>query len=154
MARKIEKKICTCCGKELQLKEFYKSSSELYTDGKLPICKECFNERFSKLLNLYDGKINDAWKHLCYNLDKADITQQIIELDNFNTEGNTIACALVDERFLNFHYALQDGGLIYNPKALATNHFWNSWSINTASLFKNAVLFKFEEKPAAGGGGA
>ena len=69
MARKIEKKICTCCGKELQLKEFYKSSSELYTDGKLPICKECFNERFSKLLNLYDGKINDAWKHLCYNLD-------------------------------------------------------------------------------------
>ena len=86
-----------------------------------------------------------------YNLDKADITQQIIELDNFNTEGNTIACALVDERFLNFHYALQDGGLIYNPKALATNHFWNSWSINTASLFKNAVLFKFEEKPVSPG---
>lgn len=81
-----------------------------------------------------------------YNLDKADITQQIIELDNFNEEG-AIAGALVDERFLNFHYALQDGGLIYNPKALATNHFWNSWSINTASLFKNAVMFKFAEKP-------
>lgn len=80
-----------------------------------------------------------------YNLDKADITQQIIELDNFNDA--TIGAVLVDERFLNFHYALQDGGLIYNPKALATNHFWNSWSINTASLFKNAVMFKFEEKP-------
>ena len=34
MARKIEKKICTCCGKELQLKEFYKSASTMY-DGKL-----------------------------------------------------------------------------------------------------------------------
>lgn len=81
-----------------------------------------------------------------YNLSKAEITQMMIELDNFN-DKTTIACALVDERFLNFHYALQDGGLIYNPKALATNHFWNSWSINTASLFKNAVLFKFEDKP-------
>ena len=81
-----------------------------------------------------------------YNLNKADITQLIIELDDFN-ENETMACALVDERFLNFHYALQDGGLIYNPKALATNHFWNSWSINTASLFKNAVMFKFEAKP-------
>lgn len=82
-----------------------------------------------------------------YNLDKADISQMIIELDNFNSEDSAIACALVDEDFLRFHYALQDGGMIYNPKALATNHFWNSWSINTVSLFKNAVLFKFEEEP-------
>ena len=51
----------------------------------------------------------------------------------------------------NVPYELKDGGLIYNPKALATNHFWNSWSINTASLFKNAVLFKFEEKPVSPG---
>lgn len=79
-----------------------------------------------------------------YNLDKADITQQIIEVDDFGDEEGKIAAVLMDEDFLQFHYALQDGGLIYNPKALATNHFWNSWSINTASLFRNAVMFKFE----------
>ena len=57
MARKIEKKICTCCGKELQLKEFYKSASAMY-DGKLPICKNCLADRFNQLLANYEGKIN------------------------------------------------------------------------------------------------
>ena len=82
-----------------------------------------------------------------FNLDKADITQSIIEVDDFNSASD-IAAVLIDERFLNFHYALEDGGLIYNPKALATNHFWNSWSINTASLFQNAVCFKFAAAPS------
>ncbi len=80
-----------------------------------------------------------------YNLSKADITQQMIEIDTFGDDDKVVAC-LIDEDFLQFHYALQDGGLIYNPKALATNHFWNSWSINTASLFRNAVQFRFEVK--------
>lgn len=78
-----------------------------------------------------------------YNLDKVDFKQQIIEIDGF--EDDEIGAVLIDEKFLNFHYALQDGGLIYNPKALATNHFWNSWSINTVSLFQNAVMFKFHD---------
>ena len=52
MARKIEKNICTCCGKELQLKEFYKSASTMY-DGKLPICKNCLADRFNQLLANY-----------------------------------------------------------------------------------------------------
>lgn len=78
-----------------------------------------------------------------YNLDKVDFKQQIIEIDGF--ADDEIGAVLIDEKFLNFHYALQDGGLIYNPKALATNHFWNSWSINTVSLFQNAVMFKFHD---------
>lgn len=81
-----------------------------------------------------------------YNLDKADITQSIIEVDDFNADS-TLAAALVDEKFLNIYPALEDGGLIYNPQALATNHFWNSWSVNTASLFQNAVAFRFEAEP-------
>lgn len=78
-----------------------------------------------------------------YNLDKVDFKTQIIEIDGFAEDD--IVAVLMDEKFLNFHYALQDGGLIYNPKALATNHFWNSWSINTVSLFQNAVMFRFHD---------
>lgn len=78
-----------------------------------------------------------------YNLSKADITQSIIEVDRFNDA--TIGAVLVDEEFLRFHYALEDGGLIYNPQGLYTNHFWNSWAVCTARLFKNAVMFKFED---------
>ena len=77
-----------------------------------------------------------------YNLSKADITQSIIEVDRFNDP--TIGAVLVDEDFLRFHYALEDGGLIYNPQGLYTNHFWNSWAVCTARLYKNAVMFKFE----------
>ena len=83
MARKIEKKICTCCGKELQLKEFYKSASTMY-DGKLPICKNCLADRFNQLLANYEGKINQAGKHICYNLDL------------FYDEGLYLECASKD----------------------------------------------------------
>ena len=69
MARKIEKKICTCCGKELQLKEFYKSASTMY-DGKLPICKNCLTDRYNTLLTTYEGSSIDAFKHLMMNLDE------------------------------------------------------------------------------------
>ena len=69
MARKIEKKICTCCGKELQLKEFYKSASAMY-DGKLPICKNCLADRYNTLLTTYEGSSIDAFKHLMMNLDE------------------------------------------------------------------------------------
>ena len=69
MARKIEKKICTCCGKELQLKEFYKSASTMY-DGKLPICKNCLADRYNTLLTTYEGSSIDAFKHLMMNLDE------------------------------------------------------------------------------------
>lgn len=78
-----------------------------------------------------------------YNLSKADITQSIIEVDDFNGDS-TMAAALIDERFINIYPALQDGGLIYNPQGLYTNHFWNTWSVNTVSLFQNAICFKFE----------
>lgn len=70
MARKAEKIICNCCSKELRVSEFYKSNSKLnLVTGKLPICKSCLQDRYNELLTIYEGNSNDAWRHICFNLD-------------------------------------------------------------------------------------
>lgn len=68
---KVEKKLCIGkCGKEKRLGEFYKSNSELNSDGKLPWCKDCVQDRYNTLLTIYDGKSISAFKHLLMNLDE------------------------------------------------------------------------------------
>lgn len=67
---KIEKKRCSKCGDEKRLVDFYKSNSELNTDGKLGICKQCVQDRYEKLLTIYEGKSMSAFKHLLFNLDE------------------------------------------------------------------------------------
>ena len=67
---KVEKKICTKCGDEKRLGDFYKSNSELNSDGKLQICKDCVANRYDKLLTIYEGKSMSAFKHLLTNLDE------------------------------------------------------------------------------------
>lgn len=77
-----------------------------------------------------------------YNLSKADISQMIIEVEGFiGNEG--LVAVLVDERGFRLNQALADGGLIYNPQGLYTNHFYNNWNIISWALFRNAVAFKF-----------
>ena len=45
-----------------------------------------------------------------------------------------------------YHKALQDGGMIYNPKGVPyTNHFLNSWGVFSFSLFANSALFVFAD---------
>lgn len=46
MPNKDGKCICCSCGEPLALTKFYKSNSVFYTDGHLPICKECFSSKF------------------------------------------------------------------------------------------------------------
>ena len=42
MAKKVPMKVCTCCGEEKALSEYYKSQSPMFkADGKAPICKDC-----------------------------------------------------------------------------------------------------------------
>lgn len=68
---KVEKKLCIGkCGKEKRLGEFYKSNSELNSDGKLPWCKDCVQDRYNTLLTIYDGKSISSFKHLLMNLDE------------------------------------------------------------------------------------
>ncbi|WP_312286773.1 hypothetical protein [Terrisporobacter sp.] len=67
---KVEKKICLKCKSEKRLGEFYKSNSELNSDGKLPWCKDCIQDRYNTLLTICDGKSISAFKHLLMNLDE------------------------------------------------------------------------------------
>lgn len=73
MAKKtIEKIKCTCCGKEkYATRDFYKSASELNSDTeRLNICKECVQNRYEKLLTVYNGNSTNAFRHLLMNLDE------------------------------------------------------------------------------------
>lgn len=67
---KVEKKVCLKCTSEKRLGEFYKSNSELNSDGKLPWCKDCVQDRYNTLLTIYNGKSLDSFKHLLMNLDE------------------------------------------------------------------------------------
>lgn len=98
---KVEKKVCLKCGESKRLGDFYKSNSELNSDGKLPICKECVAERYETLLSIYEGKMNDAWRHLCYNLDifyDEGLYLQCSSKDNFIGEYMRIYGATKDRR--------------------------------------------------------
>lgn len=70
MAKKVEKlKVCTRCGKELPLSEYYKSQSELYkVDNKLPCCKQCVIEIYEENLQYYKNEEKALYKTL-FNLD-------------------------------------------------------------------------------------
>ena len=68
----VDKVKCTCCSKDKYgTRDFYKSASELnaYT-GRLNICKECVQERYERLLTVYEGNSIDAFRHLLTNLDE------------------------------------------------------------------------------------
>ena len=67
---KVEKKVCLKCTSEKRLGEFYKSNSELNSDGKLPWCKDCVQDRYNTLLTIYNGRSLDSFKHLLFNLDE------------------------------------------------------------------------------------
>lgn len=83
---KVSKKTCSCCEKELRQQDFYRSNSKLYSDGKLPICKSCFNSRFEELLTTYNGDINAAFRHLLMNFDiyyQEELYLQCSSKENF-----------------------------------------------------------------------
>lgn len=62
------KKVCTCCGTEKNLTDFYYSSSPMYSlDERIPVCKECCK---TSVLTEY-GRIDfDKFKDLLRNIDK------------------------------------------------------------------------------------
>ena len=49
---------------------------------------------------------------------------------------------IVDTRGFDNHVALQDNGMIYNPKGKYTNHFMNLWKIISFKRFYNAIAKK------------
>lgn len=91
-----------------------------------------------------------------YNLSKVDLLKNIVEVDGFQVTkdvggtptivGEDLDFIIVDTKGFDMHTALQDGGLIYNPKGKYTNHFYNLWKIMSFKYFYNARAFKLTEK--------
>ena len=46
---------CCLCGEPLAKSKYYKSYSEFYKEGHLPICKECFGIEFGKYAVKYNS---------------------------------------------------------------------------------------------------
>ena len=89
-----------------------------------------------------------------FNLNKVDLISRIMEVDSFQVEyedpdthettvvGEDLAYMIIDTRGFDNHVALQDNGMIYNPKGKYTNHFMNLWKIISFKRFYNAIAKK------------
>lgn len=84
-----------------------------------------------------------------YNLDKVDLIKKIMVVESFQVKdedgevhGEDLGFIVLDTRAFDNHVALEDGGMIYNPKGKYTNHFQNLWKIISFKYFYNARAFK------------
>lgn len=100
-----------------------------------------------KLLNM----INLDYLTGVFNLSKVDLLSNIIAVDSFKVEnesgvlvGEDLDFVILDEKGFDNHVALQDSGMIYNPKGKYTNHFVNLWKIISYKYYHNARAFKFK----------
>lgn len=66
------KLVCTACGKEKVMSSaFYVSYSMMYkyNEGRMPVCKDCFYNRYKELLVEYKGDEIKALYHICMQFD-------------------------------------------------------------------------------------
>ena len=100
-----------------------------------------------------------------FNLSKVDLVKNIITVDGFQVQkpgddtanpatdptlvGEDIDFMILDTDGFDNHVALQDGGMIYNPRGKYTNHFYNLWKIVSFKTFHNARAFKLVEPSAS-----
>lgn len=97
------------------------------------------------------NKINLDYLSGVYNLSKVELIDNIIQVDTFQVKddngtlkGDDIDFVILDVNGFDNHVALQDGGLIYNPRGKYTNHFLNLWKIISFKYYMNARAFKLE----------
>lgn len=68
--KEADKLKCFTCDEEKEIsRHFYSSSSVLYPNEKIPICKSCLLERYKVLRGLYKGDELLALEHFCLNFD-------------------------------------------------------------------------------------
>lgn len=84
-----------------------------------------------------------------FNLSKVELVKNIIPVKSFQIKGDDeilkgedLDFIILDTKGFDNHVALQDGGMIYNPKGKYTNHFTNLWKIISYKYFYNARAFK------------
>lgn len=95
------------------------------------------------------NRINLDYLTGVFNLSKVDLINNIIPVKSFQVKGGDEALKgedldfiILDTKGFDCHVALQDGGMIYNPKGKYTNHFTNLWKIISYKYFYNARAFK------------
>lgn len=68
MPKSVEKYVCCSCGEQKNSTHFYKSNSEFYSEGFLPICKECFSRKFGQYAAEYHSN-KKAMQRMCMAFD-------------------------------------------------------------------------------------
>lgn len=68
MPKNETKYICCSCGKKKDVKNFYKSYSDFYYNGLLPICKDCFSHKFMSYATTYKSN-KMAMQRMCMAFD-------------------------------------------------------------------------------------
>lgn len=76
-----------------------------------------------------------------FNLDKADIQQRIVIVDEFPIPNNDCVALLTTEDFFMCKDTEYETTSIYNPKTLSTNYFLHHWGIYSVSPFVPAIMF-------------
>ena len=99
-----------------------------------------------------------------FNLEKVELVNNIIGVRSFkvvkpgttnpatNAEavGEDLDFVVLDKRGFDIHPALEDSGMIYNPRGKYTNHFTNDWKIIAYKYYFNARAFKLQTEASAG----
>lgn len=92
-----------------------------------------------------------------FNLEKVELVKNIIGVRDFRVVkpgsseeeatavGEDLAFVVLDQRGFDIHPALEDSGMIYNPRGKYTNHFTNDWKIIAYKYYFNARAFKLKE---------
>ena len=75
-----------------------------------------------------------------FNLDKADIKQRIVIIDEFPMPN--VVALLTTKDFFMCKDTLYENDSQYNPKGLYTNYFLHHWGVYSVSPFVPAILFK------------
>ena len=68
MPKTVDKCLCCSCGESLAMSKFYNTVSSFYTNGILPICKECFNRKFTEYAKVYQSN-KKAIQRMCMAFD-------------------------------------------------------------------------------------
>lgn len=151
--------------------EVYKTVTQKIVDTVTDFAIPCASNNKLKVLNVTNKKdvlliikqpllnhINLDYLAGVFNLSKVDLIGQIIAVrsfkvvqDNVDSEhpsadptavGEDIDFVIMDTKCFDIHSALEDSGMIYNPKGKYTNHFTNNWKIISFKYFHNARAFK------------
>lgn len=75
-----------------------------------------------------------------FQLDKADIQQRIVIVDEFPMGKDVVALLTTDDFFMCKDTEYETTS-IYNPKTLSTNYFLHHWGVYSVSPFVPAILF-------------